>query len=543
MQVRWWLIPLFLVFLLPQLMMLSVQDVAWWQVFVLVCSSVGLSLGLLIGLNWVVLRRDRLRSPSVAVSPDWNSPLGECCQAQRSDDARLSGVKLMDSAQPALSIRFALANLAQHSIDAQYYIWEGDRSGRVLLHALLAAADRGVRVRLLLDDYTLSKGDPYLAAFNAHPYMEIRLFNPFSHRFIKSLGFLTDAGRLNHRMHNKLFVVDNMMGIVGGRNIADYYFGLSDHHNFRDLDVLLTGPGVEEVSHSFDLFWNSRWSFKVSALYRRPISTRRALEYHAALRQEASHDLGQIPFDLPSGETTQIAFVNELLASMVWAPVTVVYDLPEKVVDGSVSIAARVEKLWDTVQHELLAEVAYFIPGKSGLRSIAALLERGVDVTIVTNSLASNDVPPVHSGYMVYRQRLLRLGVGLYEYRPNAKDRASWTELAQKSESRLHTKTYLIDRRFTVIGSINADPRSRWLNTEVGLMIDSEAFAQEVRSFLQMGVKPNYSYRLLLDEQSQQVRWALGDKLLPAHVSDPHATLWEKIKMRLLRLLPIEEQL
>lgn len=455
-----------------------------------------------------------------------------------------SGVALVSRGEDALVVRNAMGGVAEKTLDVQYYTWKDDKVGRLLVQRLLEAADRGVRVRALLDDFTLSTRDIYLAAFDAHPNVEIRLFNPFAQRSVKALGFLTDISRVNHRMHNKLFVMDNAVAVIGGRNIADSYFGLSEKYNFRDLDVLAVGPVVQDISKSFDIFWNSQWAFPINAVYRKPLSAEKLLEIRSELSNQVVKDSQAIPFKLDINTQAMYRRLEELNPRFTWCSIRMLYDTPSKVSNNYVSIRAQGGWLFEYMKREFIGEVAYFVPGKSGVENLKKYIDRGVKVRFLTNSLASNDVVAAHAGYSTYRKRLINAGVNLYEYKVNANERQQWPIPAQQVPSRLHTKAFVIDRKFVFIGSFNADPRSEQLNTEIGLLIDSPIFAEQVIGYLDTGIDASNSYRVDFKDNTKSLRWhSKQNGKIKIHNNDPNTGIFRRFKAGLIRILPIESQL
>lgn len=490
------------------------------------------------------LPKDYPRTESFAYDSPETTATGRVFARAGAESPETSGLLLLTRGEDALQARNAMVGIAEKTLDVQYYIWEGDKSGRLLVQRLLEAADRGVRVRILLDDFTLSTKDIYLATFDAHPNVEIRLFNPFAQRLIKNIGFLTDMSRVNHRMHNKLFIADNVAAIVGGRNIADHYFGIDEQYNFRDLDVLTVGPVVKDISNSFDYFWNSQWAFPINAVYKRPISASELQEVRAGLEAIVAKDIEAIPFSIDIDKPAMYASLEKILPQFIWSRVRLLYDTPDKVQDESISIRAQANWLFHYMKDEFLAEVAYFVPGKQGIENFKTLVDRGVKVRVLTNSYASNDVAAAHAGYATYRKRLLKAGVELYEYKADATERSLWPPIAHGAESRLHTKTFVIDRKFVFIGSYNADPRSHLINTEIGLLVENAEFAEKVIGYLNAGVEAKNSYHIRFKADTQKLRWhSESNNQQLVYKKDPNTSWWQRFKARLIRMLPIEGQL
>lgn len=457
-----------------------------------------------------------------------------------------SGFRLLITGRDAFSTRMAMAAFAERTLDLQYYIWEHDTTGLLLLGALVDAADRGVRVRMLLDDiYGSDERDLRLAALDAHPNVEIRSFNPLARRTLRLLDFAIDGDRINYRMHNKTMIADNTIAIVGGRNIADEYFGLRASGNYRDLDVGCAGPVVGDISDSFDLFWNSRWALPTGALLERPMT--------AELRD--LHDSVQYPYPIDEDVEETRQRLRNVRDDLVWAEAEVIYDLPDKV--GQSSRAGAInsslnEHLLENTHSELLIEAAYFVPTRDGVDTARTLVERGVTVRVLTNSLASNDVIAAHSGHANHRKALVEAGAGVYELRPDPEIKPDWTGVSGRSKAALHTKAVVFDRESVFIGSYNLDPRSAYINTEVGVVIDSPELAGRVAEFMDEGVGPASAYRLAVEDpprghyrtQGRRLVWLAETNGEPKRYTvDPETTWWKRLVAGFIGILPIESQL
>jgi cardiolipin synthase C len=454
-----------------------------------------------------------------------------------------SGLALLASARDAFVARQALAAMAERTLDLQYYLWEDDTSGRLLLKAVLAAADRGVRVRLLLDDLRAGGRDSDLALLDAHPRVEVRLFNPFADRTLRVADVALDFARITHRMHNKAFVADNAVAVAGGRNVGDHYFAVNDQTNFRDLDLLAAGPVVRELSASFDDFWNSRWSVPVRRFARAgagPGGLGPRLD--AADREDDA-----LPFDTDLGPGELADLARSWRRRLVWAEAAVVADRPDKPETARPFLLERLRAaLSGSLRGDLLIESAYFIPGEEGTARLCGLVARGVRVRVLTNSLASNDVLLAHSGYAKYRLPLLRCGVELFELRPDARfARREWTWLSGRSRANLHTKAVVVDRAVAVVGSLNLDPRSANLNTEIAVVAESPALADEVADFVEAGMRPENAYRLEPDPGGEGgLAWVADEGGRTVRLTrEPGAGRVRAVVARLLALLPIEGQL
>ena len=435
----------------------------------------------------------------------------------------LSGFSLLSHAREAFIVRLALADLAERSLDMQSYIWDGDTTGRIIVERVMKAADRGVRVRLLVDDpYYNKASDPVKAALDAHPNVEIRLFNPASNRRWTRLDFLVDFRRFNRRMHNKLMVADNAAAIVGGRNIGDHYYGVNTIANFRDLDVLAVGPVVPDLSGVFERYWNSASTVPIATIVERAYGAADLDAIRTRLRQEIAAVDYPYPIDQDLGELA--AQGAELRDNLVWAQGRIIADDPEAIArrkEADVVVAfirGRVAEL----KEELLAEAPYFVLPAGAQATVKALTDRHVRVRVLTNSLASNNQLAAHSGYAKTRRRLLENGLELYELRPDTDAfRPGWSLHSARSRAALHTKAMVFDREAVFIGSFNLDPRSAVINTEAGLYIESPELAERLIAYMATGVVPANSYRVLLDPNGGIVWETVRDGTIVRYSDEP----------------------
>ncbi len=486
---------------------------------------------------------DYPRTRSTAISDHSHTTLGRIFEEALAQHPDRSGFAIVRSGRAAFLDRIALADLAEKSLDLQYYLWEADMTGRILAERLVRAADRGVRVRVLVDDIGLAGRDSVIAALDAHPKIEIRIFNPFAHRSARVFDFLTDLRRINHRMHNKLMVADNAVAIVGGRNVGNHYFGVATDANFRDLDAAAAGPVVRQVSLVFDYFWNGDWSVPIAALMEAPATTGDLEALTVAMRERIAEDTYPFPLDQEVAELK--SQLMSLRDQFIWAPGTVVWDDPAVIGKQNVaggSLITGFFKETDALEDELLIEAAYFVPGEQGVAVIKALTERGVRVRILTNSLASNDVIAAHAGHANYRKAVVASGAELYEMRPDAGG-ADQSVVSFESKAALHTKAFVFDRKAVFIGSFNLDPRSANINTEVGLYIESPELAEQVIAYMDEGVRPENSYRVLLDE-ADCVLWVTeNDGQEVRYESEPETSFGQRFLSGFIGILPIESQL
>ena len=467
---------------------------------------------------------------------------------QAQGPATHSGVYALGDPREAFAARSLLARTAQHTLDVQYYIWRHDKTGLLLLHELLLAADRGVRVRLLLDDGGTTGLDDALQALHSHPNAEVRLVNPLPLRgWLKPLGYVTDFRRTNRRMHNKSFSADGQASIVGGRNVGNEYFGATDGVVFADLDVLAIGPAVLVIEQDFDRYWNHVAAYPVDQVAR-PVAPG-ALE---GLRRS-----GQALVQSPAAQDYRQAleatpFVQHLLQAqlpMDWAVAHLVSDPPEKIQGQAPSTALIGEQLRraiGTPTQSLDLVSPYFVPTAAGVQAFAQLRAQGLRVRILTNALEATDVAIVHSGYAKYRKPLLQDGIELYELRGTPPDYAEDGDRLRRqltalgsSGSSLHAKTFAVDGQRAFVGSFNFDPRSLQLNTEMGLMIESPRLAQQTSHSFDQTI-PAQAYRVSLNAQGQ-LRWhsGVGDPA-PVYDTEPQSRWHQRLSLWFLGLLPIE---
>jgi putative cardiolipin synthase len=517
------------------------------------CVCALLAAAVLAGCTHSDLRPDYVRDPSTSLAPDPDAPLvaeaAKLAAAHGSD----SGLRLLPNAIEALLARVALADRARHSIDLQYYIYHADATGKLLAQHLLAAADRGVRVRVLLDDLHEVGHDPVLRALDAHPHIEIRLFNPFHERSGGAWGmgkqFVGDFSRLDRRMHNKAFVVDGAAAIVGGRNIGDEYFDASDAVNFRDLDVLAIGPVVAEVGAVFDAYWNSDPSVPIDAF-----RAREAPADIAALRKSLSDNalaMRDTPFG--RGALTEAGEIRSAgtIGPVAWGEATFLADDPSKAtpdVDRSeLHLAPRVREWLDGARERILLISPYFIPRDKGTKYLEAKRTAGIGVAVLTNSLSSTDADGVYAAYAAYRPALLAAGVELYELKPDAeRSRRQKHQIAStESASSLHSKVIVVDADKAFIGSMNLDPRSHSLNTEDGVIVTSPEIARELAGIFALATDPAVTYKVQLKPGSTSaVFWETKEGGRTVTFDDaPNTSGWRRFKAGFSRVLPIEDQL
>ena len=499
---------------------------------------------------------DYPKQASYAFARPGTSALGRSIESAARAHPGLSGFRLLPAGAQALRARAELADAAQKSLDLQYFIIQNDVTGKLLMDAILRAADRGVRVRMLIDDTDDLGKNKQISALAAHPGIAIRIFNPYYSRGPFNLfrvgEFLIDR-RLNYRMHNKVFIADNVAAVLGGRNIGDEYFAASLHTDFADFDVLALGGIVPRISASFDSYWNSDLAIPVQALLpNRP--TEQVLQaYRAELEQNRaeSHASMRLPALYASDP------VHALLdgSSVVWARGDVLYDSPDKIkVEAGEKagplLRERLVKALGTVDHELLIVSPYLVPGEEGMRILERLRARGVGVQIITNSLASTDIPAAYSGYIHYRVRLLEDGVKLYEVKPSpeATDDHGHSLKPSAGQFSLHAKVFVFDRKELFVGSMNFDYRSLKLNTEIGLLIHSPELARQAGARFDAIAQPANCYIPELGPPNvfgeRGLTWRTEENGKPVVLAaEPSGDLARGVTASLLALLPLDDLL
>jgi len=454
----------------------------------------------------------------------------------------LSGFYPLIGGMDAFGARLAMIDAADRTIDAQYFLMKSDSAGLLFVMKLLEAADRGVRVRFLLDDVFTSVDDEVFILLDEHPNVEMRLFNPLGRGGNKWLNYVGDFERANRRMHNKSFTVDNQVSIVGGRNIAVEYFELKSGGEFRDADILVVGPLAGEIGRNFDQFWNHALSVPMEAFESgrsdRDLETARieaAEEFGEAMQSIYAQAIGSdLVQDLLEGRVTLFPATGEMIS-----------DSPEKLLNKVSAdqqlLVTRMAEVVAGAEFEVIVVTPYFIPGAEGVEFWRRLTERGVRVIVLTNSLASTNHIAVHGGYSRYRHRIIRAGVELYELRVDAVTQSNDDTRVPIESVTLHTKAIVVDRRYTFIGSLNLDPRAIDINSEMGVLVDSDDMTSAlVRPFLQ--TLPDRAYRVVEDDNGR-LRWnAVIDGEEIVATSEPQSSAWRRFKAMLSRILP-ESQL
>ena len=453
-----------------------------------------------------------------------------------------SGFKLSSTNREGLEWRLMLINMAKYSIDMQYFLWHTDMIGRLLLLRLLEAADRGVRIQLLVDDLPLeTNNDGNIAAIDAHNNIDIKIFNPTNNRFRprRLVEMVTHAGRLNHRMHNKLLIVDEAAAIVGGRNIGDEYFGLNSNMNFIDLDALVVGPHVALASNSFTTYWQSKWSIDAKIVMRKEKSAD-PLKIQGVLR-DAIKQKEQILAPLENEAESWKKNIEAFSTRFVPGAAVSIQDDPSEMKTKNMSIAgARVDHIAEGAEKELCISSPYFIPSGILLNSFRKLAGRGVNVRILTNSIMTNNHISAHSGYIKFRKKVLKLDIQLFELHHTAILHELYdTQPINSGILCLHAKTVIVDKKNVFIGSLNFDPRAIYLNSEMGFLIDSPALVDQASHWFQRLIAPDNSWRLSL-AHDKKIHWTSD---LGECEKEPMRDLQQKMQLLFLHALPIEKQL
>ncbi len=496
------------------------------------------------------IRSDFRAEPSYSFDRPRETTLGRASAVAEAAHPGLSGFRLLNNGSSALVTRGVLADLAERTLDLQYFIYDADHVGAFIADRLIAAADRGVRVRMIVDDYQLGARDDTLAHLDEHPNIEVRVFNPYPDRarWSRPLQMLFNLDTLGKRMHNKVYAVDGHAAILGGRNLSNHYFEAEGETNFRDVDVLAVGPVVKDVQRQFDSYWNSPMVVPVAAFGLSPPSGRRK-----GLPEELHPFVGEQSGPFAEYLRRKDEVRSRLLtpdSGFIWARSTAVAEPPLRQAEGAEKASNEVARTLaiqrQAVKNHYIMETAYFVPGERGVTLLDEIVKRGARVQILTNSLATTDVPAVHAGYARYREALVASGIELHQYRgDSARPVPSGSRMRLgSSASALHTKVIVHDGRMVWIGSANFDPRSRRLNTETGLLIDSEALATQVLASFRQDFSARQSWKLVLEGEPRRLVW-VGEEngRLVRHESEPRASFLRQLGVLFFSILPIEDLL
>lgn len=488
--------------------------------------------------------RPELRAETTVALRD-DGPLDRAFAPEEARHTGQSGFRLIIEGPEAFVTRAHSARMAVRSLDVQTYIWHADPTGIFLAHQLVEAADRGVKVRLLLDDMDARAKNAGLAALAAHPHIDVRLFNPFASRE-GALGLisegLTNFSRVNRRMHNKSWIADNRIAIVGGRNIGDENFGASDEVNFVDLDFAMIGPVVRDASASFDKYWNSPLAYPMEVLDPGAVNAAGLEKLRAAFAFEAKDDAtSRYAATLRADDAVKRMVAGDW--PLQWsATYTFVSDDPLKVTmtkrDAQRTLVGAALLPWiRSSQSQIDIISPYFVPGEGGTDALVGAARTGKQVRVLTNSLVANDVAAVHGGYSRYRKPLIDGGVDVWELKPQSGAKVD-SSLFGSSGASLHTKALAIDNRSLFVGSFNLDPRSTWLNCEQGVLVDNAVLTQQLAAIFVTQTSGERAWRVTLKDGN--LAWSDGNE---SFASDPKASAGKRFQAWITRVLNLDELL
>lgn len=517
---------------------------------ILVCT---LWVSVFLGLNACSTLPPSLPQPitrSVDINTD-QTPLAQIITPLKQENIGLTGYHILFDPLEAIAARLSLINKAQKTLDLQYYIWDNDKIGALALYEIIKAADRGVKVRLLIDDNNAKKMEAILLALDQHQNIEVKLYNPYRFRNFRPMDIVLDLKRVNRRMHNKSFIVDHQVALIGGRNMSNQYFFASEKYQFSDLDVLLAGDAVDSISNSFDDYWNDTYAYPVKQI----VNARQHNLRYPDLKQQLTAHYQRIAVQNYLNLANHAQAFDHWLShdlQLNWVKAKVVKDSPMKIHHTAPPrdyLQSQLATTFGRPKHHLDIISAYFVPEKQGTEVLNQFVNNGVDVKVLTNSFQANDVWLVHAFYSKYRQSLLKNNVHLYEFLPalNAKELGSYTKKLSKeakislkglSRSSLHAKMMVSDDQ-VFIGSFNLDPRSAKLNTEIGVVLNSPVLAQGIHQTMGQNIN-DYSYELKL-QPNQEISWikAYNGKT-KIYKKEPRMHWWQKSGLIFISWLPIE---
>ena len=480
-----------------------------------------------------------------------NTTLSNIITPLKSQNPDLTGYHVLYDPLEAIAARIQLIDKAEKTLDLQYYIWDNDKIGALALYKIIQAADRGVKVRLLMDDNNSKSMEAIYLALDQHVNIDVKLFNPYKFRRLRPIDMVLDLKRINRRMHNKTFTADNQITLIGGRNMSNQYYNVSDNYQFSDVDVMLVGQAVDDISHSFDEYWNHPYAYPV-----RDIASHNHTLRYENLKQQLTQHYEEVTvqnyLDLSNKTHDFDNWLNHDI-QLDWVKAEIIKDSPEK-------IKAKAKKE-EHLNFQLIQRLkkpeknvdiisAYFVPQDEGEQRLSSLAQNGIQVRVLTNSFKANDVALVHAFYGKYRKDLLKNGVELYEFLPALPEELqniNNQEISKKSKvsikglsrSSLHAKLMALDDKQVFIGSFNFDPRSANLNTEIGVILNSKPLANAVHKTMDANLK-KYAYKLVLNSK-QQINWELdtpnGIKTL---TKEPKMNWWKRAGMKVISWLPIE---
>ena len=494
-----------------------------------------------------------------AINRPLDTHLGKAFHALTKDRSTDSGFHLISVGIDGLTARLEMIDASERSLDVQSYIFRADNSGNLVVQALLRAADRGVRIRILVDDGETVAGDERILALAAHAGFEVRIYNPLRYRghsgLLRSAEFLFNRSRLDYRMHNKLMVADNAVAIIGGRNIGDQYFQIDPQSQFGDDDLVVAGPIVQRLSDVFDKFWNGPIAIPAEAIDKRDTSERALSDYQAILDEYRQRLDAKRPVKAQAAPNQPFTDILSGNASLHWAPVELVYDSPDKkdIENGAAPgrlIYKALVKQANAVSTELLVVTPYFIPSPDELMALQGERERHARVRVLTNSLEAAPSAEAHSGYMHYRVPLLREGVELHEVRAllgDVRGSGEGKDISRRGNYALHAKLYVFDRRIAFVGSMNFDERSKHLNTEIGLLVASPELSSEIAARFDALTQLDNAYAVTLAEGKQGKQHLVWSTLeagrLVQYDTEPARNEWQRTKVKILSALPLDKEL
>lgn len=478
--------------------------------------------------------------------------LAQIVEPLKIKNPELTGFHVLYDPIEAIAARFQLIEKAEKTLDLQYYIWDNDRVGALALYKIIQAADRGVKVRLLMDDNNAKTMESIYLALDQHQNIDVKLFNPYKFRRLRPVDMILDLKRINRRMHNKTFTADNQITLIGGRNMSNQYYNVSDRYQFSDVDVMLVGHAVSDITHSFDEYWNHEYAYPVKTIVNHQQYT---LRYEGLKQQLQEHfDDGAVRsyVEITRESHDFDRWLNQEI-KLDWVKAEVIKDSPEKIKAKAkkeehlnFQLVERLEKPEKSV--DIIS--AYFVPERKGEQRLSAIAQDGVKVRVLTNSFKANDVALVHAFYAKYRQDLLQNGVELYEFLPALPEefqnknnieisKQSKVSLKGLSRSSLHAKMMALDDKQVFIGSFNFDPRSANLNTEIGVILNSQPLAQAVHKTMDQNLK-KYAYKLVLDSQNN-INWKQATpEGVKIYTKEPKMKWWQKASLKVISWLPIE---
>ncbi|OAL80915.1 phospholipase [Acinetobacter sp. SFB] len=471
----------------------------------------------------------------------------------REQNPNLTGYHVLYDPLEAIAARIHLIDKAEKTLDLQYYIWDNDKIGSLALHSIIKAADRGVKVRLLMDDNNAKKMEGIYLALDQHKNIDVRLYNPYRFRHYRAMDMVLDLKRINRRMHNKSFIADNQIALIGGRNMSNQYYNVSDNYQFSDVDVMLVGSASDEIVHSFDDYWNDDYAFPVKKI----VNPRHyALRFESLKQQLEQHSQTvnvQNYLDLANRSHAFEKWLNSSI-QFDWVKAEIVNDSPSKIrakAKKEQHLNFQLLNRLDKPEQSVDIISAYFVPEKKGEKMLSELAQNNIHVRVLTNSFKANDVFLVHAFYGKYRKNLLKDDVELYEFlsAPETVNlNANTDELAKKakvslkglSRSSLHAKLMTIDQKQVFIGSFNFDPRSAYLNTEIGVLLDSPNLARAVHQTMDENLS-KYAYKLVLDANNN-INWKIKrhDGSIKTYLKEPKMKWWQKAGVKVISWLPLE---